>query len=92
MTNDNDGARIIALATPPTVDDQIREAAVQLLESALAQARAGKVEGVILILKYNDNEWSNFATGIKGFSDAMGYLEITKLQWFEKYQENLKNS
>jgi hypothetical protein len=75
---------ILSVVTPPTVATEIRETVIELLERRLEEARAGKVDTVVIICHYVDGDWSDCASSTEIFSDAIGRLEILKQDWVQR--------
>ena len=75
----------LSLVVPPTASDEVRESVVKLLKETLADAEAGKIDTVIMILGHPDTEWSDRVSGTNRFSEAVGRLEITKQEWIAQY-------
>ena len=75
----------ISLVTKPSADEEVRESVVRLLREALAQAEAGEVDTVLMILGHPDETWSDIASETVSFSHAVGRLEILKQKWIAKY-------
>jgi hypothetical protein len=74
----------LRIVQPPTVPEEIRQGVVGLLKDALAQAEAGELDAVIVILK-RPTGWSDMRSGVMDFPDAIGRLEIVKQSWIAHY-------
>jgi hypothetical protein len=77
--------RIVALAPRPTAVDEIKAQIIKDLEEALADARAGHLESVVIIAKCLDGHWYDRRSGTQAFPEAIGRLEIIKQGWITEY-------
>ena len=73
----------IALVTKPSATDEVRESILRVLRETLAEAEAGNIDTVIMILGHPNGEWTDRTSGTNRFSDAIGRLEITKADWIK---------
>jgi len=69
----------------PTELDKIRRQAIDMLKTELEEAINGNVTCLILISKDRDGHWGHQQTGVEGFCDAIGELEVLKSHWIAKY-------
>jgi hypothetical protein len=73
---------------PPTADDEIKESMIKMLEDTLAEARAGDITEVVMLIQHADpEEWSDRAGMTDNIMRWVGRLETTKLDWIAKYKE-----
>ena len=75
----------IKLATRPPISQQIKDDCVDILRKALAKAEAGDMETVLVICKNDDGTWSDEHSGTMRMGEAIGYLEIIKQEWINRY-------
>lgn len=75
----------IALVPTPTAAEKYKKACVEILRERLAQAEAGDIESLVLIVKHADGTWSDDRSGVDGFPEAIGRLEITKHAWITAF-------
>ena len=75
----------IALVVKPTVEQEIQQAAIEILEKALAEAREGRVYEALVILRRPDGNWVDERSGATNFPDSIGRLEIVKQSWIKSY-------
>lgn len=78
----------VTLVPKAKTTDDVRESVVRLLRDSLAQAEAGDVDTVIIILSHPDGEWSDRCSDTEKLSEAIGRLEITKQEWVSQYLKN----
>lgn len=78
-------SEVIKLAPKTTIDDEIKQAAIDMLRKALAEAESGNVSMCIVILRHPDGTWSDERSGSTNFPDAVGRLEIVKQAWITSY-------
>lgn len=78
----------IALVTKPTAAAEVQESVVRLLRDTLAEAEAGKITTVIIIIAHADGQWTDRCSDTEHFSDAIGRIEITKQEWIAQYLRN----
>jgi 1,4-dihydroxy-2-naphthoyl-CoA synthase len=71
-------APVKLVTSNPTADEEIRASAIQLLEEALADARSGKVVGVVILSKEIDGGWYHRATASLSLRERIGSLELVK--------------
>lgn len=57
------------------------EESIALLEEALAEAKAGRVESVIIILRTPSGYWQDWRSPTVDTYRAIGYLESLKHEW-----------
>lgn len=73
---------------PPRVADEIRQEVIELLEETLAEARAGEISEIMLIIQHPGKDWSQRSSDtMDGILKWIGRLEITKLDWIAKLKE-----
>jgi hypothetical protein len=82
-------ADTLSIAPKPTVLDKIKQDIVETLREALAEAEKGEICSMLLIMKHNDNSWSDERSGSMDFPDAIGRLEIVKQNWIQAYLQGL---
>lgn len=68
----------IKLVAKPSVDDEIRAEASQLLREALADVEASRVVGVIVLCKEIDGQWMHRASGTISLREEIGSIEMLK--------------
>lgn len=56
----------IALVTKPTAEDEVKESVVRVLREALAEAEAGNVDSVAMILSHPDETWTHRGERVHG--------------------------
>jgi 1,4-dihydroxy-2-naphthoyl-CoA synthase len=66
------------LVPRPTVDQEIRDAAVAILREAIADVVAGKVLGIIVLCKETDGMWMHRASGTISVREDIGAIEMLK--------------
>jgi hypothetical protein len=62
-----------------TVGDKIHEGVVSILEDALAEARAGKITAVLMMVCRPDETETLFSSGMDKVTHKIGALERLKL-------------
>lgn len=72
-----------------SVDEEARQQAIQFLEEALADARAGKIVSAVLIYERPDGWWAYDLTPVRNFTKAIGQLEVIKTDWIELYRKDV---
>ena len=75
----------IKLVTPPTAEDDVKASIIKLLETTLAEAKAGQLKSVVLIAAHIDDSWIDRASETTNFSIVIGRLEIMKQRWIKQY-------
>jgi hypothetical protein len=73
----------VTLVPKPTAQDEVRESIISILRETLAEAEAGNIDTVIMLLSHPNGEWTNRSSGTNKFSEAIGRLEITKADWIK---------
>jgi hypothetical protein len=74
---------------PITSTEAIRAEVIAMLEDALAEAKAGEIDELFMILKHpGGDEWSDRSTSTLNTTEWIGKLEVTKLSWSLKLLEN----
>lgn len=77
------------LVKPGPVEMVVHRDAVEILESALALAKAGEIDGAVILLSHTDGTTSDrWGTG-KGFwwVKMLGAAEVWKKRYIEKFEE-----
>lgn len=64
----------IKLVPNPSVDQRIRNGAAEMLQEALADIAAGKVQGVIILCKETDGMWMHRASETISVREEIGSL------------------
>lgn len=83
-------SKVATLAPKPNVREEFRLASIEILRDRLAQAEAGDVASVVVIVKHMDGTWSDDRAGTDTFPEAIGRLEIVKQAWINSYLRELK--
>ena len=68
------GREPIALVPKPTVETEIRESAIKLLNEAIADVEAGTVSGVIILSKETSGTWYHRASGTISLREEIGSI------------------
>lgn len=80
------------LVKPPPVEMVVHRDAVEILESALALAKAGEIDGAVILLSHTDGTTSDrWGTG-KGFwwVKMLGAAEVWKKRYIDKFEETTR--
>jgi hypothetical protein len=77
--------KIVKLALKPTLPDEIKAAALDLIRQVLADVEAGNVTTVLVIAARPDGTWSREWSGTMEMAEMIGRLEITKQEWIAAY-------
>lgn len=77
----------IALVSKPTAAEEVRTSVIDVLRETLAQAEAGEIDSVAMILGHPDDTWSDRYSGVLNFSSVIGRIEILKLKWIRQHTE-----
>jgi hypothetical protein len=73
---------------PPTVAEDIKESLVALLERTLAEAKAGDITEICMLVQHADPlEWSDRSSMTQSIMTWVGRLETTKLDWIVEYKK-----
>ena len=75
----------IRLTPKPTAQEKHRREVIDDLKRALVEAEAGEVEASIIILKRCDGYRTDHRSGVDGFAESIGRLEIIKAAWIADY-------
>lgn len=75
----------IALVAKPTVAEEVRESVVRLLRGTLAEAEAGEVSTVVILVGHINGDWFSRCSDTEHFSEAVGRVEIIKQEWIAQY-------
>jgi len=75
----------VTLVTKPTASAEIRDSIVRDLREVLAQAEAGDVDAVIMLVLHPNGEWSGNDIATTRFSEVIGRVEIVKQEWIAQY-------
>ena len=81
----NGSAPVVKLATPPTVDEEVKAEALKLLEEYADRVRSGEIESVIVIGKKPDGFWSFDHSKLVAFPEAIGRIQIALHEWINGY-------
>lgn len=81
---------IVSLAEKRKAESTDREKVVAMLREALAEAEAGEISGLVLVLSDADECWLNRWTGNFSPLRAIAKLEITKHELIAEYLETNK--
>ncbi|HYM33419.1 MAG TPA: hypothetical protein VEU47_19120 [Candidatus Cybelea sp.] len=65
--------------------DKVQQGIVRNLEELLADAKNGDYEWMVVIARRNDGRWEDLTSGTADMGKAIGWLEMTKLKWIERY-------
>lgn len=79
-------ADTIKLATKPTVGQQARDEAVEILEDLLKRARDGQIEGLAVVGRAAGGRWFHEQTTAINFPEAIGRMFITMVDWVGDYR------
>jgi len=71
-----------------TVEKEISESVVNKLQILLEKAKNGEITELLAIYKCTDGTWDNTSTETLHFSEWIGRLEITKLDWIAIMKDN----
>jgi hypothetical protein len=74
---------VISLVPEP--DTEVRDSVVQLLESLLEDARAGKLDTFAGVIHQTSGGWAEVASTTEVFLEAIGRIEILKQTWIANY-------
>jgi hypothetical protein len=77
----------LTLVTPPSAAKEVQESIVRLLRRTLEEAERGEIDTVLIIASMPNGEWIDRASDTLKFSEAIGRLEITKLDWIKRHME-----
>jgi hypothetical protein len=77
----------ISLVAKPTADEEIRQSVITVLREALAEAEAGNINGVAMILSHPDETWTHRGSECMEFSRMVGRIEMLKHQWIKEHFE-----
>lgn len=81
---------LLKLVPNPTAKQEARDSVIRLLVETLEQANRGEVEAVLMIIKRADGNWANLSSGTTKFPDAIGYIEVAKVDWIKDYLDGQK--
>lgn len=76
---------LVSLVPAPTADVRRREAAIDLLETWLAKARAGEIAEVVIFVRMATNWWGWGDSGCDDFAATIGRLELVKGEMIAEY-------
>ena len=76
---------VVALVDKPSVADEIKEGAVEILRKTLAKAESGEFCSILVIARRPDGTWCDERSGVMDFPDMIGRLEIVKQTWIASY-------
>lgn len=66
--------------------EEIKERVVDILQEYLEKAKAGEIEGLIIIAKRPDETWQHRYSGVMQFTDMIGKLEVIQQDLIEAYR------
>lgn len=69
---------IFSLIPKPTASDEVKQSVVDILETVLAEARAGEIVSLVVIAGHPDETWSEWQSCTEHSSAMIGRLEIAK--------------
>ena len=80
------------LVKPSTVELVPNRDAIEILESALALAKAGEIDGAVIILSHTDGSTSDRWGQGKGFwwVKMLGAAEVWKRRYIDKFEETTR--
>ena len=73
------------LIAKPTVADEVRKSAVDILNKMLAEAESGQITTLVVIVGRPDGTWGDYFSGSENCSTLIGRLEIMKHELIAKY-------
>lgn len=79
---------IVRLATKPTAAEIVRQNVVEVLRDVLAQAEKGEIATIAMIIEHTNGAWSDRTSDTINFRNAIGHLEILKLEWIGQHLGN----
>jgi hypothetical protein len=71
----------VQLVPKPKTSDEVRESVVSILRTSLAEAEAGDVDTVILIMSRPDGEWITRQSMTMKLSESIGRMFIAMHEW-----------
>jgi hypothetical protein len=71
----------VQLVPKPKTSDEVRESVVSILRTSLAEAEAGDVDTVILIMSRPDGEWIARQSMTMKLSESIGRMFIAVHEW-----------
>jgi len=77
----------IMLVTPLTAAEEYRQGAIKLLKEVLADAEAGKLEGVCIISEFANGDYSFGSSGTMEVLRRVGRLEALKWRLLQQKLE-----
>ena len=79
--------KVLRLAPKPTLPEEIKAAAIELIEKVLVDVKAGNVTTVLVVVGRPDGTWSREWSGTMEMAEMIGRLEITKQEWIAQYSK-----
>lgn len=81
--------KIVTLREVPalTTQEEIRLNVVEKLKRVLVQAEAGEIDEILVIMHHPDEDWTSISSMTQSIMRWVGYLEMTKLDWVDKYKK-----
>lgn len=73
--------RKLHTVAPPTAPEHVRADLIEKLERTLAEARAGEITELFMIVLHPDTDFSDRATPTENLTAWIGKLEIVKQRW-----------
>lgn len=75
------------LVTPPTAQENVQKTIVDTLKSALAEAEAGQLTDICLVIGYVNGEWACASSDTLEFTRLIGRLTILQHEWITEYNQ-----
>lgn len=76
---------VAQLVTPPSISDEIKESIITELTSLLEQAKNGEFSTFLAVFKRANGRWGHYESGTMDFCEAVGRLEIVKVEWINEF-------
>jgi hypothetical protein len=89
-TRDRFVADILSLAQRPLASEERRREMVAKLEEALAEAKNGITDTLVILVRCPDGGWSWDTAGEAFLTDIIGRVEILKHEMVTRYIQSIK--
>jgi hypothetical protein len=78
-------SEVVSLVRKATVDKEIKSRLVDMLKATLAEAEAGDIGGIFMIVERPDQMWTERWDGTCKLSEMLGRVDIIKHKIIHQY-------
>jgi hypothetical protein len=79
---------VVSIVRKKTVDEEIKSRVIEMLKTTLAEAEAGDIGAIFMIVERPDEMWTERWDGTAKLSEMIGRIEIIKHKIIHQYFES----